>query len=85
MWQAILLLSPSAAFVISFHIEYYVGQKVLDNSTKFAVLCGVVEFLYQKSMVHCVVRCRQVHKSGSSDLSYLVAIFYVLSQIQQLT
>ena len=23
----------------------------------FSVLCSVVEFLYQKSMVHCVLRC----------------------------
>ena len=35
----------------------------------FTVLGGVVEFLYQKSMVHCVVCCRQVHKSGSRNLS----------------
>ena len=32
-----------------------VGQPDLDNPTKFTVLCGVVEFLYQKCMVHCVV------------------------------
>ena len=30
---------------------------MLVNSTKFTVFCGVVEFLYQKSMVHCVVYC----------------------------
>ena len=30
---------------------------------KFAVLCNVVEFRYQKSMVHCVVRCRHVDKA----------------------
>ena len=78
------LLSPSAAFFVSFHIERSVGQQVLDNSSRFTVLCGVVEFLYQKYMVHCVVYCRQVQKSGSRDISYLVAIFYVLSQIPQL-
>ena len=78
MWQAFLLLSPSAAYVVELHIESFVGQQVLDDSAKFAVLCSVVEFLYQKSMVHCVVRCRQVDKSGSRDLSFLVAIFNVL-------
>ena len=55
------------------------------NLLLFTVLCGVVEFLYQRSMIHCVVCCRQVYKSGSRDVSYLVAIFYVLGQIQQLT
>ena len=53
-----------------FHRESFVGQQVLDDSTKFSVLCSVVEFLYQKSMVHCIVHCRQVvDKSGSRDLS----------------
>ena len=28
-------------------------------------------------MVHCVIRCRQVDKSGSYDPSFLVAIFNV--------
>ena len=44
LWHAILLLSPSAAFVVFFHIESSVGQQVLNDSTKFVVLCSVVEF-----------------------------------------
>ena len=43
-----------------------------------------MEFLYQKYMFHCVVRCREVNKSGSRDLSFLVAIFNVLGCIHQL-
>ena len=70
MWQASCLFSPSAAFVVVFHIESSVGQQVLDKSTVFAVLSSVVEFMYPKSMVCCVVRCRQVEKSGSRDLSF---------------
>ena len=36
-------------------------------------LLSCVVFLYQKSMVHGVVRCRHDDKSGSSGLSFLVA------------
>ena len=35
-------------------------------------------------MVHCVVHCRQVNKSGSRDVSYLVAIFNVLDSTVEL-
>ena len=41
-----------------------VRQQVLDNSTKFAVLCGVVEFLYQKSMVVVVCLPRSMEGMG---------------------
>ena len=76
MWQAIILLSSAAVFFVLFHIESLLDSKY-GITLQFSVLCGVVVFLYQKSMVHCVVCCRQVHKSGSRDLSYLVVIFYV--------
>ena len=81
LWQVIVLLSPSAAFVVYFNIYILVDSRFL----MFAILCSVVQFLYQKSMVYCVVRCRHVDKSGSRDLSFLEAIFNVLSKIQQLT
>ena len=33
LWQAILLFSPSASFIVQFHIEPPTGQHVLDYST----------------------------------------------------
>ena len=35
-------------------------------------------------MVHCIVRYRQIDKSGSCDHTPLVDILYVLSEVQQL-
>ena len=69
---------PLISFLHLLRSFFFVGQQVLDDSTKFAVLCSVVEFLYQKSMVHCVVSCRQVDKSSYRYLSFMVAIINML-------
>ena len=61
---------------------------LLLNSKIWIILPNVlscVVYLYHKSMVHCVVRSRQVDKSGSRDPFFLVAIFSVLDKIQQFT
>ena len=55
LWQTILLYSPSASFIVQLHIESSVLHQGLDDSTKYAILGCVVECLYQKSMIHCVL------------------------------
>ena len=45
---------------------------------------GIVEFLDENSMVHCVLSSRQIDKSGSCVHVPLVVILYVLSEVQHL-
>ena len=84
MRQTIVQVSSSASFDVQLHIESSVGQRVLVNSTWSAVMCCIVELLDVNYMVHYIVSCRQIDKSGSSDHAPLVAILYVLSEVQQL-
>ena len=75
----------SATLIVQFHIESSVGHHVLKDSTWLAVLGCVVELLDEDPMVHCVVNCRQVYKSFTSNHASLVTIFDMLSEVRQLT
>ena len=44
----------------------------------------ILDFKYILSLVHSIVSCREIDKSGSCDHAPMVAIFYVLSEVQYL-